>query len=42
MLAVSFIGLLLIYATDALQGDRLLEENTVYQKLHQFMYGIFS
>ncbi len=42
MLAVSFIGLLLIYATDAIQGDRLLEENTVYQIVHQFMYGIFS
>ena len=42
MLAVSFIGLLLIYATDALQGNRLLDEKTVYQIVHQFMYGIFS
>ena len=42
MLAVSFIGLLLIYATDDLHSNRLLAGDTVYQIVHQFMYGIFS
>lgn len=42
MLAVSFISLLQIYATDALQGNQLLDEKTVYQIVHQFMYGIFA
>ena len=42
MLAISFIGLLFIYATDALQNNQIVEGNIVYQIVHQFMYGIFS
>ncbi|PKN86694.1 MAG: TetR/AcrR family transcriptional regulator [Chloroflexi bacterium HGW-Chloroflexi-8] len=42
MLATSFIGLLYIYATDAIQGNQKMDENMVYQIVHQFMYGIFS
>jgi len=42
MLATSFTGLLYSYAYDALQGNRKMDENMVYQIVHQFMYGIFS
>jgi TetR/AcrR family transcriptional regulator len=42
MLALSFSGLLYIYATQAIQTRRKMDETMVYRIVHQFMYGIFS
>ena len=40
--AASFLGIVNTYAVLSLNGDAELDENRVYNVVHQFMHGIFS
>ncbi|OJX38133.1 MAG: hypothetical protein BGO78_08890 [Chloroflexi bacterium 44-23] len=42
MLMLSFTGMIYMYATQAIQTGTNLENNLVYQLVHQFMHGILS